>query len=206
LLAFLYTTSQFAGLGTMCAITVAIFIKVRKPLRYRILMSQSRGNIITICTWLVPSSLLLSLCFLSVYHNDIALLTRIFVLGNVLYCVLCLLSFFICMPIYISIFCSIRSFMHRQPSSYRHKTTKAAVTFFLIMATYFICIIPVIIFVIIIATDLSYREDSLARDVASCLYILNTVLDPVIYATRIPELKARYKRLFCLIHSFFRRN
>jgi hypothetical protein len=188
----------------MCAITVDIFIKMRKPLRYKILMSKRRGNIIIPCLWGIPILLLLTLSVFAVYQFNITLLSYMYMYGSILYCVICLIFFFICMPIYISIFCTIRSFMLRQPSAYRHSTKKTAITFLLIMATYFICILPNIAFVLIFTANLSYQERMLALDVASCLYTLNTVLDPIIYATRIPEIRTRYKRFCNTMHPCIR--
>jgi hypothetical protein len=184
----------------MCAITVDIFIKVRKPLRYKTLMSKRRGNIIITCLWCIPILLLLSLLVVTdLNHINILML---FLLGSALYTILSLFYFFISIPIYIIIFCTIRSFMHRQPSSYRHSTTKTAVTFFLIMTSYFLCISPICV-ALVDRFILSGKND---LTISRCLYLLKTVLDPMIYATRIPEIRTQYKRLCNTMNSCFRQD
>ncbi|XP_053374819.1 adrenocorticotropic hormone receptor-like [Mercenaria mercenaria] len=195
--AFIYTTTQFAGLGTMFAISVDILIKVRKPLRYKTLMSKRRGNIIVTCLWLVPSFLLAAVALLLSQFGNLDI-TILFIFGSVFYCLFCLLFFFIFLTIYTIILCSVKSFMHRLPSRSRHTITKTAVTFFLIIVTYFICILPSIWIFLLIFTNVivSLSDLVLIMNIISCVYTLNTVLDPVIYAYRIPEINIRYKTLY----------
>ncbi|XP_045172357.1 hydroxycarboxylic acid receptor 3-like [Mercenaria mercenaria] len=195
--AFIYTTTQFAGLGTMFAISVDILIKVQKPFRYKTLMSKRRGNIIVTCLWLVPSFLLAVVALLLFQFGNLNI-SILVLFGSVFYCFLCLLFFFIFLIIYTIILCSVKSFIHRQPSRSRHTIKKTAITFFLIIATYFICILPSIWIFLLIFTNVvdSLSDLVVIINIVSCVYTLNTVLDPVIYAYRIQEINNRYETLF----------
>ncbi|XP_053375730.1 melanocortin receptor 4-like [Mercenaria mercenaria] len=195
--AFIYTATQFAGLGTMFAISVDILIKVRKPLRYKTLMSKRRGNIIVTCLWLVPSFLLAAVALLFFQLGNLNI-TIFVIFGSVFYCLFCQLFFFIFLTIYIIILCSVKSFIHRQPSRSRRTITKTAVTFFLIIVTYFICILPSIWIFLLIFTNVvdSLSDLVVIMNIVSFVYTLNTVLDPLIYAYRIQEINIRYETLF----------
>lgn len=140
LLSFLYTTAQYAGLGTMCTIAVDIFLKVKKPFRYRKLMSKKRGNIIITCLWLIPALLLFATTFILYSMNNLDTISTIAVpvLGSLVYCFLCLLFFFIFIAIYSVIFYSVRVSMNKPHRSNRRNTTKIAVTFFFILISFFV--------------------------------------------------------------------
>lgn len=193
LLTFLYTTAQYAGLGTMCTIAVDILLKVRKPFRYQVLMSKKRGNIIITCLWLIPALVLFTTTIILYALNTIDFTSTIYVyiLGSVFYCFLCLLFFFIFIAIYSMIFYSVRVSVNKIHGSNRRNTTKMAVTFFLILISFFVCTLSGICIILIGMSDIDSDGDLFSLSVA-CLYTLNTLLDPIIYAVRIPEIRARY--------------
>lgn len=197
LISLLYVTAQYSGLGTMCAIAVDVLIRVKKPLRYAILMSKFRGTVIITCLWLIPAVLILTTAFIVVYYYNLSYvyMSAIFVLFSVIYCVLCLIFLFIFIIIYVLIYCTVRNLKNNALYTGRSRSnTKMAVTFFLIILTYFICIIPDITIIIlpILAIKGLIIDYFLAINCVSILFILNTVIDPVLYIVRIPEIQRRY--------------
>ncbi|XP_045202073.2 melanocortin receptor 5-like [Mercenaria mercenaria] len=193
----LYLMAQYAGLGTMLAISVDILIKIRKPLRYKFLMSKRRGNIIIICLWFVTPAafILISFCLLAFMLNQRVDPLAVLIGASVLFFALCVLFFVVFIILYIVIICSIRNFANKYSFRRRTSIKKAAVTFLFVLLTYFICLLPIVWLLIpfLISKD-SYPY--LSVRIVSSLYIVNTICDPIIYTLRIPEIKEKYWTIY----------
>ena len=128
-----YLSLQLSGLLTLMIIAVDLFIKVRKPLHYNIIISPRRANIIICFIWLVPISM-----FGIVFAiEEFSLLTYLSVeqyesIGSLIYFVV----------IYIIIFFQIRKRKHQSASRQYVATTKAAVTMSIIVTIYILCMMP----------------------------------------------------------------
>lgn len=199
--AYLYTTTQFAGLGTMCTIAVDILISVTKPFRYQIYMSKKRGNVIITCLWLVPAFVLagIALQALRFPQFEIIVIASVTVIVSIVYCILSLLFLFIFVTIYSIIVCTVKKTMLRSQSSLSRNTTKMAVTFFFVIISYFACMMSGMYIIMYFLVEFTNEGRSLNTEVlpdaVACVYISNTLLDPIIYAVRIPEIRTRYRIL-----------
>ena len=75
---------------------------------------------------------------------------------------------------------------------------KLSVTFFIVTAVSILTLLPwVIIFCIVISSDRYLWLQFTPMKIATTFYHLNSILNPVIYAIRLPEFRRALKELFC---------
>ena len=80
---------------------------------------------------------------------------------------------------------------------------KLSVTFFIVSAASILTLLPwVIIVCISISSDRYLWLQFTPMKIASTFYFLNSILNPVIYAIRLPEFKRALKELFCKNTSY----
>jgi hypothetical protein len=113
--------------------------------------------------------------------NSNSFVINVLNIGNV-FQLLSILFFVVILTFSIVSYCTIRSFVRRQPSSQDDTSRKAAVTFLALLFTYSVCLLP------ILWTDAFYDPYRmvLIETLLQILYVLNTIFDPIIYALRIP--------------------
>jgi hypothetical protein len=180
-----YLIVQFATLGTMMLLSADLLIKVRYPLTYCQLLSKGKGNALTVCLWLmafIPVGYLVVI--VQIEKNSNSFVINVLNIGNV-FQLLSILFFVVILTFSIVSYCTIRSFVRRQPSSQDDTSRKAAVTFLALLSTYFVCLLPVL------WADAFYDPYRmvLVKILLQILYVLNTIFDPIIYALRIPEVQ-----------------
>ena len=80
---------------------------------------------------------------------------------------------------------------------------KLSVTFFIVSAASILTLLPwVIIFCISISSDRYLWLQFTPMKIATTFYHLNSILNPVIYAIRLPEFRRALKELFCKKTSY----
>jgi hypothetical protein len=156
-------------------------------------MSKRRGNIMIACFWVTPCLIYVAMATCLYHIPNFAPVTKnMFVFFNFFYFLCCVLFFFFFVIIYSITIYSINTFMKRQPSSYHHGIKKTAVTVCFIITSYFVFVMPVLLIMLreVIFFLMGFEE------LVCLLYVVNTICDPLIYAFRIPEIKAQYRIIF----------
>ena len=200
-LGLIYTMSQCAGILTLYAISIDILCAVSKPLYYK------QCNICIRAKWLVVSIWLLSflaVCvegFITMYPFNITFqeqrtLTPFRPL-LMIFSSLSLLPFVIMYSITIY---KIWRHVTNSPSRQSRNMKKAAITLILIIGSYFLCMTPAV-WVLILALksrSIDFYTIITFLHVFHALYVCNTVLDPLVYALRIPEVRQYFKKFLRL--------
>ena len=97
----------------------------------------------------------------------------------------------------------IRKAHVQQLGSVMSAERKLSVTLFIVSAASILTLLPwVIIICIAISSDLHSWITLTSYRIAVAIYYLNSILNPVIYAIRLPEFKKALKELFCKSTSF----
>ena len=117
----------------------------------------------------------------------------IFTLGTIL-CV------FIMIFVYCRICCEMRQYSRRSYTMAGQKVSqsRSTVTTFLIVLSFIICWMPCSVnFLLIFFNDSLQTENSVIyRNTVFIFQLLNTIVDPMLYALRLPEVRRAYRSLF----------
>ena len=199
----IYFTTQIAALVTMLALAVDILILVRLPLKYDQLMSKRRGNILILSIWL--GSFVFVLIFRLIVELDWFRVIDVtwssspmkeyvhFVYGG--FQVLSNVCFLVFVILYLVIYVEIRKLMVRSPSRETRSSVKAAVTMVIILVAYVVCMMPATWVVLVGVITRNSRLFRKLIVISRCLYVANSVCDPLIYAFRLPEIQNRFKMI-----------
>ena len=194
----IYTLAQYAGLGTMFAISVDLLYSVRNPLKYSQWNTSRRGFILVFFLWIIPFVVQLVFSIMTKYtrakEEDLLLefVVWSYTKAEELFFVISTLSLLAFVIIYVIIFCSIRQKFVTSPSSKIRSLRKAAITMFMIVATYALCMVPLLWIFISQFIFPDYDNQLLLSHVFRLVYMCNTVFDPIIYSIRIPEVRSAF--------------
>lgn len=187
----IYIYAQAVQQIIMLSLAVDLLIAVKRPIHYQRLMSTRRGTILISCSWII--SFIIVFLQESVLFNSALMVLFLFVVP--------VLNFLALGMIYLIVFCEIREFNDRSPRAVDLR--KSAVTFGIICVTYVLCMMPVSwVLALKFASKLSDSTLSYLYQVLKCLFVVNTVCDPLIYAWRQPDLKPVISKMFgsCVCH------
>jgi hypothetical protein len=195
-LSWIYSTAQFAQMLTMLGLAVNLLIATKAPLHYDRLMSPGRGNIVICCFWIL-TALVFGLAYLLVYKLAEAHMV------DALYGIFTVLNFastvsgIALVIIYSVVFYEIYNLKKRSPRLIFLR--KSAFTFLSILLTYIVLLMPgtwLDICTYFVSFDFDYYQTIVnLKATISCMYVLNSVVDPILYAVRIPEIKTSYSVL-----------
>ena len=208
-------------------LTVDKFLAVKKPLEYRARTTKSYMIIPVVASWLVPLAMGLCGAFIDVlqadlhdHSHDVACIqsstfSKVFAICA--YVTLLIIPLKATFPLYIYILIKVKNswrslFPHitdgieqRQPANiartareevHRKREMKLTKGIVLIMSVHLFCLTPIVImdFIhIIFGLPIPYILD----EICLILLHLNAVLDPLIYARHIRDIKRTMVRLFC---------
>ncbi|XP_068594680.1 melanocyte-stimulating hormone receptor [Brachionichthys hirsutus] len=181
----LICSSVVSSLSFLCTIAADRYITVFYALRYRSIMTTRRAAAIIAAVWL--GSVVSSILFI-VYHTDVAV-------------IVCLVTFFCVIlvsnaALYVHMFLTAHLHSRRITSfdkNRRHSTnTKGAITLTILLGVFTLCWGPFFLHLILIVVCPTERFCNCYFrnfNVFLILIICNSLIDPLIYACRSPELR-----------------
>ncbi len=221
----LNTTSLNITLLNLMGMAIDHFLAILRPLHYPTLMDRSRATGLLASFWVLAIVCGFS-DFLSAYpkyiryteiynYCEFIFLTKyqeeypLFAIAIICFCVMTFT--------YVSMFRAIRR-RHLNMGPVRHdvqRNKKALFTTLLILGTFIVCWLPTCLFQIIMIIAVKIDKSSVAHLVKKFtmadrylydLLILNTILDPIIYAVRMREVQLGYRRLFNVCYRPFKKD
>ena len=215
----LKTTALNSSLLNLMGMAIDHFLAILKPLHYPSLMNKQRASIFIGTFWLIATVCGFS-DFLSGYpkyrkfkhinYCEFVYLTKYQEEYTVF--AIAALCFVTMIFTYIRILSTIRK-RHRNLEQLRletvHRNKKAVITTLLILGTFVLCWLPTCLFQITMIIAVYVNRDMVFRWHRSFpilakvdpylfdLLLINAICDPLIYATRMPEIRNGYKRI-CL--------
>ena len=185
-----------ASLGNLVLISLERLHATLYPFRHYCLVGKRIYYKIIIFSWFGALTLA---CGLQISRmNDVPLADRY---PWIIYIFLTLAILTTCYVIIISKF--IRKPHVQQLGSVMSAERKLSVTLFIVSAASILTLLPwVIIICISISSDRYLWLQFTPMKIASTFYHLNSILNPVIYAIRLPEFRRASKELFCKSNSY----
>ena len=211
----LNTTSLNISLLNLVGMGLDHYVAISNPLHYTKVMSKMRTNVLIVCLWTIATicgfsdlwtalgnhlahSGIYNMCeivWLSPYHEEYSLLC------------IALVSLILMSLLYISIYRTVSS--HRIPGAQygqeARRNGRALFTTALILGTFMVCWLPLCIFQVVLMLKVK-TDPSSVQELKSVLYkadkylydllLLNSLMDPIIYTVRMPDIQLGYKRLF----------
>mgnify|MGYP000038301552 FL=1 len=205
-----YLMPNVACILSMMGITTCLFITVARPLQQHLLLSKKRGNIIVGIIWLISFSVSFGVyIYIIIYESGIISVVHGGIVLDVIYVLwyVILFVFFVISCMYIVIVylitCKRMSKASSQLKENKAMYVRATVTAVAITSTYALCYLPFIWNSVL--TDIMHSspliEQCYWNEVMQGLFLLNTNLNAIIYAFRLPEvstgLRDRFRILFC---------
>ena len=203
---------SLVSLWTLIAMSFDLFMLMIHPLKYSMLIDVTAFRAIIVFIWIISTVPYISLDIVIAACRKTPNISLVDAVVSDNYRSSCinsfcaLLGFIIILILYITIFRDIYSLKKRLKTE-SVSMRKSAMTISLVVLAYFVCYMPLWMFVfveIIVDTDLSDDARGFILEcLAYLLHVVNTLCDPVIYAFRIPIIRAVYfhallklKRLF----------
>ena len=202
LVAFLLVASIY----NMCAVTYERYIALTRPFHYRSIMSKRKALYVIALAWVVPT--LTSLLPIAWEANLSTVFHEVYVI--ILVFIIVLVPCIAMIAIYLRLFFVVRSYLRRN----RRRTTKgnrtgdragseekATLVFALILAMFLLCWLPIIWMNICVVFKRSDLINMSLQYASFFTIVLNTVLDPLIYALFKKDFNDAVKRKlkFCRI-------
>jgi len=203
LLSAFYLMPNIAAVLGMFSITACLLITVANPLKQHIWLSKKRGKITVLSNWFFSFSVSL-VVFVYTLEKEVGersvINVGIAVDVNVIIWYLTLVVFFVISGMYVAIIYMLtcRRASKSLTKENRPIYVRATVTAFSITSTYAVCYLPFLWFSIAQrSTQMVTSEETVWKGLMQTLFILNTNVDPLIYAFRMSEvskgLKTRFK-------------
>lgn len=187
--------AYLSGTFNLVALGVDLLIAVCVPLKYKIIMSKGKGNLLVATVWIASVAMTAVSGYLQFGLEQCEVIWKTGCLA-LTFSVFSVLGLLVIVVIYTIVFCSLRK---RMPGSTRSRSNKkAAITLFLIVLTYFLFVLPrtsmellvnvvkfrhvddtTIFYVLILLTDI--------------FIFINSVCDPLIYSKRLPEVQKFFR-------------
>ncbi|ESP05290.1 hypothetical protein LOTGIDRAFT_152121 [Lottia gigantea] len=196
----------------LVALSMDRYFKIMKPFRYGSICNRGVTITVTIISWSLAVIIgLLPVCGWQqpLDNHNFCGLMKIITIGYFdLLVVVFLVPFFLLLVTYIRIFKEARRHATSISCSYpgsESKTTRHSLKFtktvFIVVGTYFICWVPMGTVVVLHVrgqlNHLSYIEKGNLLVYASALAFINSLLNPIIYAFKMPLIKRRFRQVFC---------
>ena len=190
------------------------YMAILKPLHYPSLMNKRRANIAIIVFWLVALVCGFS-DFLSGYnsyhkyshkYNYCEFIWRSSYNEEYIIFAVALLCCLVMTVAYVRIFITIRR-RHTMLSIHSNdmrKNQKALYTTLLILGTFMLCWLPTVIFQLTMIIQVNYNRKAIIQNQAILaevdrylftILLINTLLDPIIYAIRMREVRFGYRKM-----------
>lgn len=204
---------SLVSLWTLLAMSFDLFMLMIHPLKYSLLIDITAYRGIIVFIWIISTvpyislDILIAACSKSSTISLVDAVVSDHFRSNCINSFCALLGFLIILALYITIFRNIYSLKKRLQTD-RVSMKKSAVTICLVVLAYFVCYMPLWMFVfveIIVDTDLS--EDArgfILECLAYLLHVVNTLCDPVIYAFRIPVIRSVYLQALLKLKRMFK--
>lgn len=188
--------SYLSGTFVIFLLAADLFYAVRMPVKYMSTLTKRCGDVLVGLIWGV--SVALTVIMLSVkYSTEYFYVLWQLSIDELFIALVSSIGLIFIIVAYAMIFRRLQVRLRRRRSNRANK--KAAVTLFLIIITYILFVLPRTYIAILQA--LYTRSDSFKGNfqllsfifnMIQVLILLNSVFDPVIYATRLPEVKQFY--------------
>ena len=216
----LNNTSLNISLLNLMAMALDHYLAILRPLHYPTMFNSLRANILIICLWVLAMILGFS-NFMTGHQYTSKKTNQTETAVPMSYCervdgskyqeeytvfVNAMICFIIMMAVYGRIYWETQKHMKRTPGIFQEmqKNKKALVTTLLILGTFIICWFPNCLFQVALIIQIQIDKQGVTAMVKVLtildpfffiLLLLNSLLDPVIYAVRIREIRFGYRKL-----------
>lgn len=203
----LHFVPTIACVLSMLGITVCLYFTITRPLQHHIILSKRRGTVMVIAIWAVAflGYLVHVICIW-----DQRLLINVDIISNLFQRVLwfvTLLIFLVMTVMYCVILCNISERRVGDSLVQRKANRKAIVVSLTVIISYALCHLPFLWYFLIeyVFTVDILDSQLIWKAVFSTTIILNTIIDSIVYALRLPEvsngLRAKRKAIGLLFWS-----
>lgn len=205
-----YLMPNIACVLSMFCITTGLLTTVTNPLKSHILLSKKRGNIVTLSVWLFSFAVALGVFVYiaykepanrNLYHTPVVHYVSS-IIWYVTFLVFAMIAVMYGIVIYFLV-CKRISSASSNTQLTRKTNVRATVTAIAVTGSYAVCFLPFVWYKVLQELELysPFGESFIWIEGMQIMFILNTNLDAVIYALRLPEvsngLKKKVQFLMC---------
>ena len=194
-----YFTSCTASVFSLGMLTIDRYIAITSPMQYRATLSNKRAAISSLAIWIISTSL-------PFLQREIGFLWYFFVFGNASV----LVTFFVLLFAFVRVHLTLRAQIkelesiqgHSEENQARNNAlrTEARITktFMFMLLAFIFCYTPslIMIYLMNLCTVCSCQAIHWFRDLSYVFIVLNSSVNPFLYAWRLPNFREAIKALF----------
>ena len=197
---------SFATLGHLVLITIDRYIAIKKPLRYRDIVTSKRITTGVLTSWTVTMLAIIQEIILASINNDTKLYQIYMNIWTTTALVIASVSIIFIVGNYCYIFSETRRQQRLQTEHLTEdevarirKNNKSVKTLGMILGALILTYLPIIIFIVIIySTDVEPHVMTILLSWIATFTMLGSLVNPVIYCWRMPKLRQAFLEILCL--------
>jgi hypothetical protein len=194
-----YFTSCTASVFSLGMLTIDRYIAITSPMEYRATLSNKRAAVTSLIVWIIS----IALPFL---QREIGFLWYFFVFGNASVLVTFFVLLFAFVRVHLTLRAQIKELESMQSGSAENQARNNALkteamitkTFMFMLLAFIFCYTPslIMIYLMNLCTVCSCQAIHWFRDLSYVFIVLNSSVNPFLYAWRLPNFREAIKMLF----------